>query len=732
MASNYVYNMKAILDIIMKYELFQECSMPSKRLNKYRTCAIAVCKNPNNVSYYSFPKEPSLRKIWVKACKRDDPFNPNQARLCQQHFDEKYFERDLLNELLKKPQKMKLKPDAVPTLRLSTSFKSPSKTRQNRLSRRSQRKVANELCSQASPPPSTSFNIDQAEPMLEESFLGENAPTSPNEESMLIPFNGKDLPVAASSNQTEEDQKEIAALKAKNSILQMYLNSERRARKKLQKKVKRLTSKTYKNLLVKKQIEKVLLPAQVKRIIAPTKKYFHYKKKDIVPALVIKSISRRCFDYLRSTKLIEMPVRQTLERWLQNYNCDPGLQKDSIRILEEMCKTLEDENRFSVLCFDEIQVKKKYEIDLRAQKVYGPVKKCQVATLRGLVQPWKQPVFYKFDTNMDKKLLMSLITEMEEKGFQVRATVFDMGNKTLLKELGLNNKNNNVFSFKNPVHPSRSVYVFPDVPHLLKLIRNHLLDKTFLLPDGKGGYDELSKRDFEELLQKDSSELRICHKVHYDHLNCKSNARQRVRPAAQLLSRTVGKAFTYFYGEKGLLKEKALLTIDSWFDTMNSRQIVDKKKLASAFGVEIEDQMKALDDMEQLIKEMKIEGLSHKLPWQKGILISIQSMRALYDDLVVHGPLQFILTTRLNQDHLENYFSRIRGIGGDNSHPSPVILIKRIRILQVGNHADILVPNAPVQLEKEEEVCVTNMITKDIMDIPPPDLVEGFDWPEIE
>uniref|UniRef100_A0A0K2UMB4 Putative LOC100575639 [Acyrthosiphon pisum] n=1 Tax=Lepeophtheirus salmonis TaxID=72036 RepID=A0A0K2UMB4_LEPSM len=67
--------------------------------------------------------------------------------------------------------------------------------------------------------------------------------------------------------------------------------------------------------------------------------------------------------------------------------------------------------------------------------------------------------------------------------------------------------------------------------------------------------------------------------------------------------------------------------------------------------------------MEVLITTMKIRKKSRDgylkayLPWQKGILLSTKYLKSLYNDLVENGPLTCILTTRLKQDFVENFFS---------------------------------------------------------------------------
>uniref|UniRef100_A0A0K2UM71 Uncharacterized protein n=1 Tax=Lepeophtheirus salmonis TaxID=72036 RepID=A0A0K2UM71_LEPSM len=45
--------------------------------------------------------------------------------------------------------------------------------------------------------------------------------------------------------------------------------------------------------------------------------------------------------------------------------------------------------------------------------------------------------------------------------------------------------------------------------------------------------------------------------------------------------------------------------------------------------------------------------------------------------------MKFLLTTHLNQDCLENIFSRICAITGNNNHSSPVEVIRRLKVILI-------------------------------------------------
>lgn len=76
---------------------------------------------------------------------------------------------------------------------------------------------------------------------------------------------------------------------------------------------------------------------------------------------------------------------------------------------------------------------------------------------------------------MDKDILLKIIEELYKVVSDVVATVSDMGptNIGLWRTLNINMENT---SFKHPIS-NNNVHVFADVPHLMKLARNHFLDK---------------------------------------------------------------------------------------------------------------------------------------------------------------------------------------------------------------------------------------------------------------
>merc|ERR1712020_55423 len=84
--------------------------------------------------------------------------------------------------------------------------------------------------------------------------------------------------------------------------------------------------------------------------------------------------------------------------------------------------------------------------------------------------------------------------------------------------------------------------------------------------------------------------------------------------------------------------------------------------------------------------------------------MSCVALPALYKYLQERHPqIKYILTCRLNQDALENFFSRVRGLGRTYHHPHGSEALSRVRLLMVTQDASFVVEKAPVAFAEEED-----------------------------
>ncbi|CAI6359881.1 unnamed protein product [Macrosiphum euphorbiae] len=141
---------------------------------------------------------------------------------------------------------------------------------------------------------------------------------------------------------------------------------------------------------------------------------------------------------------------------------------------------------------------------------------------------------------MTKELSFDIIKELHNIGYDTIAIVNDMGpsNMGLWRNLNISITNS---SFEHPC-TQRKIHVFADVPHLMKLLRYHLLDQVFVLPNGKF----VGINIFQELINLNSKhDFKFAYTVSDRHLLVEGPGRMNVRLAVQLLSNSVAKAMAF-------------------------------------------------------------------------------------------------------------------------------------------------------------------------------------------
>lgn len=94
--------------------------------------------------------------------------------------------------------------------------------------------------------------------------------------------------------------------------------------------------------------------------------------------------------------------------------------------------------------------------------------------------------------------------------------------------------------FENHTNKEK-IFVFADVPHLIKLIRNNFVDHGFVNDNNK----EIKKEIVEQAISATSvSDLKITHKITSEQLNVAGPQRQKVKYAAKLFSHTMSSAIS--------------------------------------------------------------------------------------------------------------------------------------------------------------------------------------------
>lgn len=103
-------------------------------------------------------------------------------------------------------------------------------------------------------------------------------------------------------------------------------------------------------------------------------------------------------------------------------------------------------------------------------------------------------------------------------------------------------------SFPHPI-TEEPIYVFADVPHLIKLFRNCLLKPGGITLKERV---KITRRPLEKLLSATRTEVNSMYKLTHSHLNLSSTEKQNVRLSVQLLSSAVVQGLKDYVGYDGI------------------------------------------------------------------------------------------------------------------------------------------------------------------------------------
>lgn len=665
-------------------------------------CAVFECKNSSKTeagkcfSYHSFPvTDPKLCKRWVELCKRKDPISIKNARICSQHFQSSDYERDLRNELLNLPIRKILKSGTVPSIfPLRNKLNKENVVRNKRGIRIQHQSVIEELLDSPqhnTQPISGASNLISAACQTT-NYLKSNYYYIVKQTHTFLEINLLSKMINIELFSCADLEKQLLVAKRKLWRQQAKILKLTTANQTLRKRMANLKSRKCSATPHLSSLTKT----QENRLVG---KKVNWTTEDLIKAMTVRSASLKAYETVQKIWKFPLPSARTLRRYAANFNCKPGILLDVLEILKNEAASMEPWRKICSLTFD--------EMSLSSQFIYDKVDDCilsnskvQVVMIRGICDNWKQPIYFNFDTKMTKSLLFDIILAVENSGFSVWAVTSDMGaeNRALWKELSIQIENS---KFRIPsIH--RDIHVFADIPHMLKLIRNHVLDDGVQLDSGT----QILKSTFENALKANSSELLLCPKFTIKHLEVVGAERMRVRPAAQLLSNHVATLCRKVFDNQEIFT--FIKTINDGFDVLNSRVKQDDKNLGkSALGFNFDDQVQKLHNLKQLmmscrflLRDKKSGNVKPKnvlLPCQTGFVVSINSVLNLFSDLRKDFPnLFYLLTSRLNQDCLESFFSRIRAYGGSNTNPTAVEFRYRLRLILLGSQV-----RAPVGTNSE-------------------------------
>ena len=416
-------------------------------------------------------------------------------------------------------------------------------------------------------------------------------------------------------------------------------------------------------------------------------------------ALTLQFYSSKAYDFVRKTFNLALPHPVQIRKWYTKVPAEPGFTQPAFDALGVKAKN--GEKVVCSLMIDEMAIKKHVSWDGKKYRGYvdlgndaevddsAPVAKDALVFMAvGLDKSWKVPVGYFFIDGLSSQeranLVKLCIKKLHDVGVDVIALVCDgpSCHFAMLRALGANLALPQLHPyFIHPLDKTKRVYVFLDVCHMLKLIRNTLGDQKVFV-DGDG-----NKICWEYIIElqklQDEEGLRLGNKLKEAHIKWWQQ-KMKVNLAAQTLSSSVADAIEYrtntlklpqFQGSEATVR--FIRTFDHLFDVLNSRNPCAKGYKAALRKSNKETWEAFLDETYHYI--LCLRDVSGNLMYNTrrktgfvGFMLAIKSIKQIFFDLVEknNAPMNYILTYKFSQDHLELFFGAIRSSGGFNNNPT--------------------------------------------------------------
>ena len=271
-----------------------------------------------------------------------------------------------------------------------------------------------------------------------------------------------------------------------------------------------------------------------------------YTEEEITQSLALYYQGPRAYYQLR--KRFFLPSPRLLRKRLELVHLNPGLHPTVMSLMKEKYQGANDHEKLVVISFDEMQVRPKLTYLPGADRVEGyedlgelgrtarQADHVLVLMARGLTLKWKQPIGYFLScgpapARVTQPILEAAVRQLREAGFQVVATVCDMGkpNQDLYRKLGVTRDNPKFLVDGVPVA------ALHDVPHLFKCVRNGLL-KHDVTVDG----EVLSWAYIRQFFETDKGRpIRSAPKLTAAHIQPDAFKKMSVKLATQIFSRSV-------------------------------------------------------------------------------------------------------------------------------------------------------------------------------------------------
>ncbi|KAL0881407.1 hypothetical protein ABMA27_001275 [Loxostege sticticalis] len=453
-----------------------------------------------------------------------------------------------------------------------------------------------------------------------------------------------------------------------------------------------------------------------------------YTKEEKVMALSLYKQGPRAYRWWK--KHVVLPSPLTLSRMVTRASIRPGINENIFRQLKKRVSKMTNTEKLCILLFDEMALSPHFDYIRRNDEISGFVnngktKKLQIADhalvfmIRGIQKNYKQPIAYSFcsATTPTTDLVFqikSIIKKLNSVGLKVVATICDQGSTNVSAINWLINETRQNYlregkTFKNQIFEIDGEEVVPlyDTPHLIKGIRNNLLNKD--LKANINGKEKTAKWEHIIQLYKENPAyqgIRLMPKLTENHVLPKKISKMKVKCATQVFSRSVAANMGYLSSIGILSKEcqdtaDVIIFFDSLFDSLNGSFDNHKKRSGKPLLGPVtphSQHKKEWSKAKNILRSMKFvdsKGIrTASVPSLKNWLTTIENIEYLVFVLSKKYNLTSLWMRHFNQDPLENFFGCIRSHGYRNNMPTCAGFEVAFAALLINNLSSLHSPGA--------------------------------------
>lgn len=408
-----------------------------------------------------------------------------------------------------------------------------------------------------------------------------------------------------------------------------------------------------------------------------------------------------------------LPALRTLRRKLEKIRFSPGILHEVFEFLKLKVDNFKNNHeRECVIVIDEMAITPSKSYDTATKVYLGDVNlPCHssdvsathalVIMLGGITTRWKQTVAYFFtgnsvDGSVYRDILFQIIEKTEAVGLKVVSITSDMGsaNQAFWKICGITAGRYSLIKnfIQHPYDDTRKIYIFADVPHLFKNIKNMLIsNKLINLADSITDEYKLPSNTVKAshivdiIKYQEPLQFKLVPKLSEADLMPSHFQKMKVRTSTNVISRPVSSALRFLSNELKITEYNTTAwfidIIETWFTLMSSRHpsVALSLKNMQAYDEAISHLQKTMS----IFQRMNVGSRNLWKPSQTGLLISTKSMLDIQEDCLKNKGYAFILTSRFTQDCLENLFSAVRA---RQVIPNAVQFKAHLKLITVGQY----------------------------------------------